>query len=102
MKYIARVADHEYTVDIGNDHTLTINGRTYKVQMQNIGGQQIYSLLLGDHSYEVFVNRNEASYEVLVAGERHEVTVEDEYTRRLSRIGGETHGPKGDTQLKAP
>ncbi len=102
MKYIARVADHEYTVDVGNENTVTINGHTYKVEMQSIGGQQIYSLLLGDHSYEVFVNRNEASYDVLVAGERHEVSVEDEYTRRLSGMGGAARGPKGDAQVKAP
>ena len=102
MKYIARVDDKEYIVDIINDTTLQINDQTYRINLQNIGSEQIYSLLLGDHSYEVFVNRNESSYDVLVAGERHEISVEDEYTRRLAGASGQTRGPKGEAQLKAP
>lgn len=102
MKYIARVDDHEYLVDVGSDNTITINGRSYRLDMQSIGDQQIYSMLLSDHSYEVFVNRIESGYDVNVAGERHEIVVEDEYTRRIQGIGGKTRGPKGDAQLKAP
>jgi len=102
MKYIARVEDHEFIVEVGNDNTVTINNRTYRLDMQSIGDQQIYSMLLSDHSYEVFVNRNESGYDVLVAGERHEVSVEDEYTRRIANIGGKTHALKGEAQVKAP
>ena len=102
MKYMARVADHEYTVEVINDNTLSINGHTYDVKIQTIDGEQIYSFLLGDHSYEIFVNRTEGVYEVLVAGERHEITVEDEYTQRLHKLSGKTRGPKGEAQVKAP
>lgn len=102
MKYIARVADHEYVAEVSGDNLLTLNSRTYKVNMQSVDGEQIYSLLLGDHSYEVFVNRTETGYDVLVAGERHEVSVEDEYTQRLTRLGGKARGPKGEAQVKAP
>ncbi len=102
MKYIARVGEHEYIVDVINENTLDINGRTYNVNMQTVDGEQIFSLLLGDHSYEVFVNRSETGYDVLLGGERHEVTVEDEYTQRLHKLTGKTRGPKGEAQVKAP
>ncbi|MBI1800697.1 MAG: acetyl-CoA carboxylase biotin carboxyl carrier protein subunit, partial [Chloroflexi bacterium] len=70
--------------------------------MQSVDGGQVYSLLLGDHSYEIFVDRTDTGYTVLVAGERHEVSVQDEYTSRLSHLGGQSRGPKGDAQIKAP
>jgi len=102
MKYIARVADKEYIVEITGENAISINGRTFKVDAQSIDGDQIYSFLMGDRSYEIFVNRTETGYEVLVAGERHEITVEDEYTQRITKIGGGTPRPKGDAQVKAP
>jgi biotin carboxyl carrier protein len=102
MKYIARVAEKEYIVDISGDNSVSINGRTFKVDAQSIDGDQIYSFLMGNRSYEIFLNRTESGYEVLVAGERHEVTVEDEYTQRIAKLGSSAHGPKGDAQVKAP
>ena len=102
MKYIARAADKEYIVEITGENAISINGRTFKVDAQSIDGDQIYSFLMGDRSYEIFVNRTETGYEVLVAGERHEVTVEDEYTQRITKLGGAMHWPKSDAQVKAP
>ena len=102
MKYLARVGEHTYSVDVVNDTTLRINGRTYSVNMQTVDGEQVYSFLLDEHSYEFFVIRTESGYDVLVAGERHEVTVEDEYTQRLHTLTGKTRGPKSDAQIKAP
>ena len=102
MKYIAHAGDKEYSVEISGENAIAINGRTYKVDAQSIDGDQIYSFLMGDRSYEIFVNRTETGYEVQVAGERHEVTVADEYTQRITKLSGGMHAPKGDTQLKAP
>lgn len=102
MKYVARVGEHSYSVDVINDNTVNIDGHTYKVNMQTVDGDQVYSLLLDDHSYELFVNRSEYGYDVLVAGERHDVTVEDEYTQRLHKLTGKARGPKGEAPIKAP
>jgi biotin carboxyl carrier protein len=102
VKYIARAANKEYIVEITGENTISINGRTVKVDAQSIDDDQIYSFLMGDRSYEIFVNRTETGYEVLVAGERHEVTVEDEYTQRITKLGSAMHVPRGDAQVKAP
>ena len=89
-------------MEVRNDGTLVMNGETYSVDLQSVDDQHIFSLLLGDHSYEVFVERTESGYNVLVAGELHEVTIEDEYTKRLANMGTKGRGPKGEAQLKAP
>ena len=102
MKYVARVGEHTYLVDVLSDNSLSINGHTYNVNMQTVDGDQVFSFLLNDHSYEVFVNRTDNGYDVLVAGERHEVSVEDEYTQRLHKLTGKARGPKGEAQIKAP
>ena len=102
MKYIARVAGREFNVDVLNDTTISINGRIYRVDSRSIDAEQIYSFLMNDHSYEIFVNRTDNVYDVLVAGERHEVVVEDEYTQRLTKLGGNTRPPRGDAPIKAP
>jgi len=102
MKYLARIGEHVYSVDVINDSVLSIDGRTYNINMQTVDGEQVYSFLLDDRSYELFVNRTESGYDVLVAGERHEVTVEDEYTQRLHKLTGKTRGPKSDALIKAP
>ncbi len=102
MKYIARVDDKEFIVDIVNDTTISVNNQQYPVNLQMVDADQIYSLLLGDHSFDVFVNRIETGYDIVIGGERHEIVVEDEYTRRLSGMGGQSRGPKGEAQVKAP
>lgn len=102
MRYIARVAEREFTVDVEGDNAVTINGHAYRLDMQKVGDEHIYSMLLSDHSYEIFVNRTESGYDILVAGERHEVMVEDEYTRRIAGIGGKAPALRGDSPLKAP
>ena len=80
MKYVAHVANHDFSVDVINDTTISINGKIYRVDSRSIDGEQIYSFLINDHSYEIYVNRIDNGYDVLVAGERHEVIVEDEGT----------------------
>ena len=102
MKYVARVADHEFSVDVLNDTTISINGKVYKIDARSIDNEQIYSFLMNDHSYEIFASRIDNGYDVLVSGERHEVIVEDEYTQRLTQLGGSTRAPRGDAQVKAP
>jgi len=102
MKYIARVDEKEYLVEVGSDNSVIIDGRSYRLDMRSVGDQQIFSLLLSDHSYEAYVNRLETGYEVQVGGERHEVIVEDEYTRRIHGIGGKARAATGDAPLKAP
>jgi len=60
-------------------------------RLSSEGGR--YSLLIGGKSYEVFVRRlsqsgekDDQTYEILLAGQRFEVTVADERTRMLAGL----------------
>ena len=98
MAYISSVAEKSYTVDIGENspqREIRIDEKRFDIdwrqiavlavgpQIQsNIGGR--YSLLIAGKSYEVLAHRvtkpdvTGYRFEVLVAGQRFEIAVEDE------------------------
>ena len=107
MTYISTVNQRSYTIDINKQHKptdISLDGVSYTLDWRQIatlaadsngqsgeGGR--YSLLIGGKSYEVFARRLSQSgekdgqtYEILLAGQRFEVTVEDERTRMLSGL----------------
>lgn len=103
MTYISTIYQRSYTVDINKEHNLTsvsLNGVSCALDWRQIAGLVTdgseggcYSLLIGGKSYEVFARRlsqssekNSQIYEILVAGQRFEVTLEDERSRMLAGV----------------
>ncbi len=107
MTYVSTIGQQSYTIDINKQHTsthLSLDGASYVLDWRQIapvvtaskgyhreGGH--YSLLIGGKSYEIFVHLLPPSgentspiYEVLLAGQRFEVTVEDERTKLLAGV----------------
>lgn len=118
MTYISTIHQRSYTVDINKEHKLTsisMSGMSYALDWRQIatlatdnseGGH--YSLLVGGKSYEVFARRltqsgekDSQTYEILLAGQRFEVTVEDEHTRMLAEVT-RTGGSSGVIRIQAP
>ncbi len=122
MTYISTINRRSYTIDINKQHkptSITLNSVDYTLDWRQIatlaadsngqsseGGR--YSLLIGGKSYEVFARRlsqaNEKdgqTYEVLLAGQRFEVTVEDERTRVLAGLTG-AKVSSGAARIQAP
>jgi biotin carboxyl carrier protein len=121
MAYISSVAEKSYTIDIGENspqREIKIDEKRYDIdwrhiatlamnpQLQsNIGGR--YSLLIADKSYEVLahrVNKPDVTgyrFEVLIAGQRFEISVEDE---REKALAGSIHGTheSGEAMVRAP
>ncbi|HYB02047.1 MAG TPA: biotin/lipoyl-containing protein [Ktedonobacteraceae bacterium] len=121
MAYISSIADHSYTIDIGenspqreikiNDKKFDIDWRqiatlvTSPQSQSNVGGR--YSLLIGGKSYEILAHRVTIPdvagyrYEVVIAGQRFEISVEDE---REIVLKGSIHGPheSGEAMVRAP
>ncbi|MFQ6015299.1 MAG: biotin/lipoyl-containing protein [Anaerolineae bacterium] len=102
MKYTAVVEGQEFEIEIGPEETVTVNGRQYDVDFRSIDGQHVYSLLLNNRSFEILAEGTKDTYEVLVEGERHEVQVYDERSKRLADLGDRVSGPRGNTLVKAP
>jgi len=120
MPYISTVNNQPYAVAINAEEMqeITIDGQTLNVDWRQLaplaadtkgktgmGGR--YSLLMGGKSYEVYareINKPDSSgfwYEVVVAGQRFEVHVEDEREKALSSSIKSAH-EAGEAIVRAP
>jgi biotin carboxyl carrier protein len=102
MKYVATVNGKSFSIEINDDHTITVDGQVYPVDFLNIN-REVCTLLIGGHSYEAYLQPGEGDqWQVLLRGMLYEVTVEDERENRLRAAAGSgaTHG--GEFSLKAP
>ncbi len=102
MKYTALINDKSYTIEIGANNAVLINGEPRTVDFRNIEGTTFYSLLIDNHSWEVLVERNGDEYRVLIDGELHVVDVQDERTRKLAKVEAKSSGSPGEVAVKAP
>ncbi|MFQ6058403.1 MAG: biotin/lipoyl-containing protein [Anaerolineae bacterium] len=102
MKYAAIIDDRTFEIEIDRSGEITLDGRVYHVDLQSIDGVSLFSLLLDGRSYEVFVERRDGEYYVLLEGEMHVIRVEDERLRRLAKLEKKAPAPKGEVPIKAP
>ncbi|MDP6226049.1 MAG: biotin/lipoyl-containing protein [Anaerolineales bacterium] len=103
MKYITVVDEREFEIEINDDLHMTIDGVRHELDFQAVGNRPLYSLLIGGHSYEAYVEAGEDGWQVLHRGNLYQVQVEDERAQRLAQLGG--GGPAvagGEYHLKAP
>ena len=121
MSYISSVGDKAYNVETGENspqRDISIDGMRHSIDWQqiaplaadakeqsSIGGR--FSLLIGEKSYEVFARRINKpggkghSYEIVVAGQRFEVDVEDEREKALTGSIQAAH-ESGEAMVRAP
>jgi biotin carboxyl carrier protein len=102
MKYITTIDDHEYTVEILDERHILVDGVKHEINLVSVGGQPIYSLLVGGRSFEVHVYPAENGYQVLVHGNLYQARVEDERERRLRAALVEIVPENREFHLKAP
>jgi biotin carboxyl carrier protein len=102
MKYYATIDDVTFEIEINQLGELCIDGECTAVDFQSIGGSSIYSLLLGNASYEALVEARDDCYEVLVQGTLYRVCVQDERMRRLAQAAQGFAPPSGEITIRAP
>jgi biotin carboxyl carrier protein len=102
MKYYATIEDETFEIEINQLGELCIDGNCVQVDFQSISGSSIYSVLLGQASYEALVEARDDCYEVLVQGTLYRVCVEDERIRRLAQAARGFAPPSGEIAIKAP
>ncbi len=102
FRYVATIDGKEITVEILDEHHVSLNGKVMEVDFVSVSGQPVYSLIVNGKSYEGYVYSGENSWQVLLLGRLYSVQVEDERERRLrATIGGKV-GESGEFHLKAP
>ncbi len=102
MKYVTTIDDQEYTIEILDEHHVLVNNVRHVIDLESVGGQPIYSLLVGGRSFEVHVYPAESGYQVLVHGNLYLARVEDERERRLRAALAGAEPENREFHLKAP
>ena len=105
MKYFATIDGQTYEIVIDGQGRITVDGEDLSVDMQQSGRLDLYSLLVNNKSHQIVVEPSPDGrnvYEVLVAGTRHEVQVQDERSRRLALVNRDLGAPAGELAIKAP
>ena len=102
MKYIATIDDQEFVIDVNREGEVTVNGTPYAVDIQGVGSDSLYSLIVDGKSYDVFIDEHDDQFVVVMWGGLFEVTVQDERTRRLAGLRRGPVAPVGEVLIKAP
>lgn len=101
MKYYSRVGENEYEIEIIDDKVF-VDGEAVNVDLRQSGALELYSLLYNGRSYEMLIEADRFAYDVTMRGERFEVQVEDERTRRLNVGRKMVSVPEGELPIRAP
>jgi biotin carboxyl carrier protein len=105
MKYYATINEQTFEISIDHHGRIVFDGSELNVDIKPIGGRQLYSLLLDNASYEVVLDSDTEQrnlYNILVRGQRYQVKVQDERSRRLSLADRNLKVPEGELAIKAP
>lgn len=102
MKYVTTVGDREFLVEVLDEHHINIDGKTYEVDFEAVGGQPVYSLIADGKSHEAYVRESDEGWQVLLRGRLYPVKVEDEREKRLRAAAGGGVADSGEFHLKAP
>lgn len=100
MKYAVTVGDKSYNIEVGGDGEIEIDGVPHQVDIQNIDGYSLFSLLLDNRSYELIVEREGQEFRMLLEGKMYTLRVTDERARRLMEAPERV--PSEEVAVKAP
>lgn len=106
MKYYVEVdgeiIDVQF-VEQGDLLLATLGDSTYTIDLKQVAGPALLSLLIDQHSHEVLVERVDEEYRVLVGGGGlFHIRVQDEWQRRLATIQRKDRVDTGKVTVKAP
>lgn len=102
VKYITKVKDEEYTIEIDHENQIRVNGQLYYIDFHQLTEGGILSLLLNNRSLEAIVEERDQAWEVLIQGELYTVQVQDERAYRLAKARGSTAEFTGEAIIRSP
>lgn len=102
MKYITTVNEHDYLVDILDDHHVTVDGVAYEIDFMPVGDQPVYSLIVNGRSVDAHIYLDDATWQILFRGSLYHARVEDERERRLRAALAGKVAEHEEFHLRAP
>jgi biotin carboxyl carrier protein len=106
MNYIAKSLGREFIINLieksKGQFEAQINGESLLLKLSEIDGSNLYSILVGNKSYEMEIRRNETGIVLHYRGESFECFVEDERTARLKNAMRKLSSPNLAKEILAP
>jgi biotin carboxyl carrier protein len=103
MQYVAITEHGEISIEIlDGGARVAIDGQVHEVDMQHIGSQSLFSLLVDNGSYEVLVEGQGEDLRVLLAGKVYPVRVRSQERHRLASLIRSAPQPEGKADVLAP
>lgn len=102
MRYITKVGDAEFTIDINRQGQVIVNGEVVNIDMQQMEDTTLYSMIIDGVSHDIRMSEGDGVYQAELSGEIFEIVVEDERTRRLAGLKSSADAMIGETAIKAP
>jgi len=105
VKYLVQIGGEDIEVVIERTAaglSVTSGGETRVADLVHVGPSPVYSLLLGDRSYEFSANRRKGGHEIVLHGETYAAKVLDEHALLIAAasLGGQEAG--GSEVVAAP
>lgn len=69
MRYQVSVEGRSFEIDIDHNHLVWVDGQPLYVDLEQVGGLPVYSLVAEDQGYVVFVEKGQEQYLVEVQGQ---------------------------------
>ncbi len=102
MTYAATVDGRDFVLEIDGSGSVTVDGESFDVDLRPIDDENLYSLILDNESFELFVERRQGVYYVLVQGDQYAVEVEDARLKKLRDMSSEAKEASGAAVVTAP
>lgn len=105
MKYFAKISQKEYELELKRSHegiALLLNGKPKHAELKRIGESSLFSLIVDNRSYQLFIEEATGGYSVSVEGDKHFVELEDEKARFIRSLTKSDEKEKSLTEIKAP
>jgi biotin carboxyl carrier protein len=102
MRYVTTIEEHEFIVEILDEHHIVIDGVVFEVDFGQVGNQPVYSLIVDGQSYDAHVYLEDDRWQVLIRGSLYSAIVEDEREKRLRASLGGSPAEQDEFLLKAP
>ncbi len=102
MKYFVTVEGETHEVELTPEGVLVDGEAGPEAEIAAVPGSALRHLRLGDRGYPMLVRRGEGGWIFRIGGRRLRVSVEDERTRVIREMAGETGAEESGRELRAP
>src|SRR5579884_2209990 len=105
MKYYVDVEGRTFELDFqeeGEQLRVQVGDQSLTLDLRPVTQPSLYSLLIDNRSYEIFVETHGDEFDVLIDGDMFHLKVQDEWARRLANIQRKSTVEAGLLAITAP